>query len=305
VTSPVVTSPVADGAIATVEGPAADRWEDPPRRPPETTAPVLAVDGFEGPLDWLLAMARTRKLDLARLSILALVDAFGEALRAALTPGLPAAGLARWAGWTVMAAQLAELRSRLMLPREAPGAQAARAEAEALRRRWISHAQMRAAADWLDRRPQLGRDVFARGRAEAGRAGQGAGRRRALAADDEAADDAEASEGSDAAGRDDLTALLRACLVALRLPPHAAQTYQPRQLPFWTVTDAIARITRLLPAQTEPVSLDRFLPEDPMNGQALRRKAALAATLIAGLELARGGTLTLDQDALWQPILVA
>ncbi len=303
-TGPVVTSPVVDRAIATVEGPDADSWEDPPRRPPETTAPVLAVDGFEGPLNWLLEMARTRKLDLARLSILALVEAFCEAMQAALTPGLPTADLARWAGWTVMAIQLAELRSRLMLPIEAPGAQAAHAQAEALRRRWISHAEMMAAADWLDQRQQLGRDMFARGRAEDGRGGQGAGRRRALAADDEAADDAEASEGSDAAGRDDLTALLRACLVALRLPPDA-QTYQPRRMAFWTVADAIARITRLLPAQTAPVSLDRFLPEDPMNAQALRRKAAVAATLIAGLELARGGMLMLDQDALWQPILVA
>jgi segregation and condensation protein A len=298
-----VTSPVADSAIATVHGSVADRWEDPPRRPPETTASVLAVDGFEGPLDRLLAMARTRKLDLARLSILALVDAFVEAMQAALTPGLPAVGLARWAGWTVMAAQLAELRSRLMLPVEAPGAQAARVEAEALRRRWISHAQMRAAADWLDRRPQLGRDVFARGRAEDGRAGQGAGRRRAPAEDDEGTDDA---EGSREAGRDDLTALLRACLVALRLPPHA-RTYQPRRSPFWTVADAIARIGQLRRARSGSAWLDVFLPEHGAGGsdQALHHKAALAATLIAGLELARDGSLTLDQDRPWEPIRVA
>jgi segregation and condensation protein A len=303
-----VTSPVADNAIVTDEASVADRWEDPPRRSPEATAPVLVlvlvVDGFEGPLDWLLAMARTRKLDLARLSILALVDAFGEALRAALTPGLPAAGLARWAGWTVMAAQLAELRSRLMLPRGAPGAQAARAEAEALRRRWISHAEMMAAADWLDRRPQLGREVLARGRAEDGRAGQGAGRRRALAADDEGTDGA---QGSEEAGRDDLTALLRACLVALRLPPHAAQTYQPRRLPFWTVADPIARIGQLRRARPGSMRLDDLLPEHGAGASdpALHHKAALAATLIAGLELARNGSLTLDQDRAWEPIRVA
>ena len=296
-----MTSSEADRAVATAEAFVADSWEDPPRRLPETTAPVLSVEGFEGPLDWLLEMARTRKLDLARLSILALVEAFAEAMRAALAPGLTAVDLARWAAWTVMATQLAELRSRLMLPIEAPGAQAARAQAEALRRQFISHAEMMAAADWLDRQPQLGRGVFVRGRAEDGRAGQGVTRRHALIEGDERTDEA---VGFDEAGYDDLTALLRACLVALRLPSHA-ETYQPRRLPFWTVADAIARIGQLLPAQTAPVSLDRFLPEDPMNGQAVRRKAALAATLIAGLELARDGSLTLEQDALWQPILAA
>ncbi|NPD70042.1 hypothetical protein HN018_24715 (plasmid) [Lichenicola cladoniae] len=119
-----MTSPVAGDAmaIAAVDCLPADGWEDPPRRLPETTAPVLSVEGFEGPLDWLLEMARTRKLDLARLSILALVEAFGEAMDRALIPGAPVAALTRWAAWTVMAAQLAELRSRLMLPADAPGA---------------------------------------------------------------------------------------------------------------------------------------------------------------------------------------
>ena len=59
-------------------------WEDPPRAAPPGSAPVLAVDGFEGPLDWLLEMAQARKIDLARLSIVALIDAFATALEAAL-----------------------------------------------------------------------------------------------------------------------------------------------------------------------------------------------------------------------------
>jgi segregation and condensation protein A len=53
-------------------------WEAPPRRPPAPapgTAPVLSVDGFEGPLDWLLELVRARRIDLAKLSITALVDA--------------------------------------------------------------------------------------------------------------------------------------------------------------------------------------------------------------------------------------
>ncbi len=55
-----------------------ESWEQPPRRQPGPAAPVLAVDGFEGPLDWLLDLARTRRIDLARLSIVALVEAFAE-----------------------------------------------------------------------------------------------------------------------------------------------------------------------------------------------------------------------------------
>ena len=50
-------------------------WEDPPRRVRADTAPVLSIDGFAGPLDWLLEMVRGQKIDLARLSIAALIEA--------------------------------------------------------------------------------------------------------------------------------------------------------------------------------------------------------------------------------------
>ena len=59
-------------------------WEDPPRRPPPSTMPVLSVAGFEGPLDWLLELARAKQIDLSRLSIVALIDSFASALQAAL-----------------------------------------------------------------------------------------------------------------------------------------------------------------------------------------------------------------------------
>jgi segregation and condensation protein A len=88
--------------------------------------------------------------------------------------------------------------------------------------------------------------------------------------------------------------------------PHA-RTYQPRRLPFWTVTDAIARIGRQRRARPGSMWLDVFLLEHDagVSDQALHHKAALAATLIAGLELARDGSLTLDQDRPWEPIRVA
>ena len=105
------------------------------------------MDGFAGPLDWLLEMARAHRIDLARLSILALVEAFAGAMDAALarTPGAPAPDLARWAGWTVMVSHLAELRLALLLLAHAPQARAARAAAEALRRHWVSRAETAAA----------------------------------------------------------------------------------------------------------------------------------------------------------------
>ena len=225
-------------------------------------------------------MAQARKIDLARLSIVALIEAFATAMEAALarrTDGR-AAELGRWGGWLVMAATLAFLRSRLLLPGDSPEAKAAEDEAEALRRRLVSRAQVRAAADWLERRPQLGRDVF----------GRGTGQRH------------------DDGGRiGDITELLRACLVALRVPEQA-DADRPRPPPLWQVSDAIARMRQLLGALPDGSPLTAFLPEvgGAEPGRALRRRVAVSSTLVAGLELARTGTLALDQDAPWTPIRV-
>ena len=232
-------------------------WEDPPRAASPASAPVLAVEGFEGPLDWLLEMAQARKIDLARLSIAALIDAFATALEAALarrTDGR-AAELGRWSAWLVMAATLAFLRSRLLLPGDSPEAKAAADEAEALRRRLVSRAQVRAAADWLERRPQLGRDVF----------GRGEGRR------------------PDSGGRSgDITELLRACLVALHVPEQA-DADRRRPPPLWQVNNAIARMRQLLGALPDGSLLTAFLPEVAKSGSAVRRRAAVSSTLVASL----------------------
>ena len=138
---------------------------------------------------------------------------------------------------------------------------------------------MRGAADWLERRPQLGRDVFARGRPELVLGGGGAG---------------------------DLTELLRACLVALSVPEAVAETYRPRPPQLWRVPDALARMDRLLGELPDGSPLAAFLPAiggaDP--GRTLRCRAAVASTLIAGLERARDGALALDQAEAWKPILV-
>jgi segregation and condensation protein A len=255
-------------------------WEDPPRAAPTELAPILAVDGFAGPLDWLLEMAQARKIDLARLSIAALIEAFATALDAALARRVRgrAAELGNWGVWLVMAATLAFLRSRLLLPSDSSEAKAAEDEAEALRYRLVSRAQVRAAADWLERRPQLGRDVF----------GCGTGDRR---------------HNDGRVG--DITELLRACLIALRVPDQA-DAYRPRPPPLWQVSDAIARMHQLLGALPDGSPLTALLPTvgGTEPGRALRRRVAISSTLVAGLELARAGSLALDQDMPWTPIRV-
>lgn len=294
-------------------------WEDPPRRPAPAASPVLAVDGFEGPLDWLLEMARAKRIDLARLSIAALIEAFACAMEAALAraPGAAAPDLARWAGWTVMAAQLTELRSRLLLPSDAPEARAAQAEAEALRREWVRRAEIAAAADWLERRPQLGFEVFARGRPEqlgseplraptAAAGGTAAEGERGVGDAPESSEDRVSNAEDDpSAGGGDLTDLLRACLPALRLPPGAA-AWQPPSRPFWSVRDAVTRIARLADGKPGGTALAAFLPVIPAGGadRPLRCRVAVSATFAAALELTRDGALALDQDLSCEPVRV-
>ena len=261
-----------------------DTWGDLPRPAARVAgAPVLSVAGFEGPLDWLLERVRAHRIDLARLSILALVEAFDAAMKMAFRRDEedPPVSLPQWGDWLVMATNLAELRSRLLLPENDPEAKAARIQVETLRRQLVSREQAGVAADWLERRPQLGRDVFARGVPEAG-------------------------GGSMRANRfGDLTELLRACLVALRLDEAQAEAYQlPPPTP-WPVHETIARLRQRLALLPDGSPLTDYLPVIPDGDQlVLRTRAAVASTLIAGLELARDGQLSLDQDETWRPIYV-
>ena len=254
-------------------------WEDQPGSAPRSGAPVLSAEGFEGPLDWLLEMARARKIDLARLPIAALVQSFAEALDAALArPDGRAPVLAGWGDWLVMAATLTQLRSRLLLPADASAAQAALSDAQAWRRQLVGREEMRSAADWLERRPQVGRDVFSRGRPE----GRG---------DSRAADIAD---------------LLRACLSRLKVPGEWVATYQPRPPPFWRVSQAIAHIERSLLQQPRAAVLTEFLPAIAAEqaDRAVRCRAAVASTLLAALELAREGGVALGQEQNWGEISV-
>ena len=220
-------------------------WEQAPRGiRRESEAPVLSVEGFGGLLDWLLELVRTHRLDLSRLSIVALIEAFADALEQALQVGIAAraaSSLSRWADWLVMAATLTQQRARLILPATAPKAQAAAREAEGLRRQLLSRQHIQAAADWLERRQQLGIHIWARGRAEAG-------------------------VGSVASEGGDIAELMRACLAALALPDRMADAYRLPPRTLWPVPASIARIRDRLAALPDGSTLAAFLPDLEVGG---------------------------------------
>ena len=234
----------------------------------------LRLDGFEGPLDLLLELARAQKVDLGRISILSLVDQFLLVVEQARRVRLEIA-----ADWLVMAAWLAWLKSRLLLPPEEAGPEEdAEALAMAFADRLRELERMRAAAAWMNAREQLGREVFNRGLPESLRVEDRSG----IAAD--------------------LPALLQA-YAAARRRALARRPYAPKPRRLWTVQEALARLSRLVGALPDWAVLHRFLPEglalDPVE-----RKAAVASTLIAALEAARGGGVELRQDRAFGPILV-
>src|SRR3569833_34389 len=127
----------------------AERAQDEP-------ALVVDVEGYEGPLDLLLALARQQKVDLAKISILGLAEQYLVFIEAARRMRLELA-----ADYLVMAAWLAYLKSRLLLPELPKGEEPSAAElATALAFRLRRLEAIREAAKRMGERAQLGRDVF-------------------------------------------------------------------------------------------------------------------------------------------------
>jgi segregation and condensation protein A len=145
----------------TAEGVKADS-EFSPELASGEKALVVDVEGFEGPLDLLLTLARQQKVDLAKISILALADQYLIFIEEARRLRLELA-----ADYLVMAAWLAYLKSRLLLPDvNAPEGQSAEDMANALALRLKRLEAIRTVAEQMFTRQQLGRDVFARGQPE-------------------------------------------------------------------------------------------------------------------------------------------
>ena len=231
---------------------------------------VIDVDGFEGPLSLLLELARGGRIDLKQISMLALAEQYLAFVERAHAQQLELA-----AEYLVMAAWLAYLKSRLLLPvpPAEPGPSAADlAEALAFRLRRLE--AMRAGAAALFDRPLLGRDRFARG-----------------------------APGLPERLPAPFSATLAALLSAYRDQRQQAAPLLRIAAPVYlTVADAVERLSAMLGLGGEWRPLMSFLP--PQWREPAARTSAIAAYFTAGLELAKAGKLELAQDRAFGPIMV-
>lgn len=230
----------------------------------------LELDGWEGPLDLLLNLARTQKVDLAQISILALVEQYLAYIAGARTLKLEIA-----ADYLVMAAWLAYLKSCLLLPKDPEQDPSPEELALRLQLRLQRLDAMREAGARLMGRDRLGRDVFARGAPEG------------LRVMKKALWQASAFDLYAAYGR-----------VRARTQP-AMHVVAHRSV--MTLDDAIQRVAALIGSALDWTTLEAFLPvtEDPAY-----RKSALASSFVAALELARQGRLDLDQEEAFGELMV-
>lgn len=248
-----------------------DEAEQKPR--PEE-AFLIDVEGFEGPLDLLLAMARTQKVDLRKISILALAEQYLTFISAARKLRIELA-----ADYLVMAAWLAYLKSRLLLPPDENQDDEESAEELAARLAWRLERleAMREAGAQLMARDQLGRDCFARGEVER------VSLRKTIS----------------------WTASL-ADLLSAYARIKTKDDYQPLHLkraPVYALDDAVKRLGDLLGASMGWSTLAAWLPEE-WAGAPERRRSALASHFAASLELVKRGDAELRQEDVFGPIML-
>ncbi|MEA3040115.1 MAG: segregation and condensation protein [Sphingomonadales bacterium] len=231
---------------------------------------TLDLDGWEGPLDLLLTLARSQKVDLARISILALVEQYLAFIADAKKLKLEIA-----ADYLVMAAWLAYLKSCLLLPKDNEGDPSPEELAMRLQLRLQRLSAMREAGARLLARDRIGRDVFVRAAPE----GLRVVRRSAWQAE--------------------LYDLI-AAYGAVRARAEPAVHIVTRR-PVMTLEEALLRVERLVGARLDWTRLEAFLPE---TQDAEFRRSALASSFVAALELARKGKVELDQRAPFEPLYV-
>jgi segregation and condensation protein A len=257
-----------DGSVADQEAGPAGEGEGP--------TPRLDLGLYEGPLERLLALARARQIDLAGISLPDLVDQLATALQCA-PPQTP---LGQKGDWVVMACWLLQLRSLLLLPADTAAHQAAQGEADQLRDRLVGLEEMQAFAGWLDRRPQLGLDVFSRGQPEL--------------------------SGSPIGGEAEIDGIefLWASLALFDDDLAGADTtaaYLPPWLDLHSVPEARERILLRLAEAPDGHGLGDLLPQAPDQAEVgtrswLRRRSGWTSTFLASLELARQGEVRLVQN---------
>ena len=233
---------------------------------------ILDLEGYEGPLDVLLALARAQKVDLLKLSVTRLADQYLAFVREARRRRFAVA-----ADYLVMAAWLAYLKSRLLLPKpraladDEPCAQEA---AKRLAFRLAKLDAMRRAAAALQDGPVLGRDVFTRGDPEA------------------------VTIVSKSRLDGDLYGLV-AAYVGLRRQGEERR-YRPPPVAAYRLDEARDRLRELLPALRQWTPLTRVAPAEDEGGPS--RASMVASTLSASLELVREGALEARQLAPFQEV---
>jgi len=234
----------------------------------DENALYLELDGWEGPLDLLLDLARRQKVDLRQISILALVDQYlgyierAEALKLELA-----------ADYLVMAAWLAYLKSAMLLPKDEQEDPSPEELALKLQLRLQRLGAMRDAAARLMGGNRLGRDVFLRG----------------------------APEGLEIARRNlwqcDQFALIEAYgRVKARTAP---AIHMVRERPVMTLESALERVSHMLGVTLDWMELREFLPP---HAEPRLRRSALASSFVAALELARLGRAELQQEDAFGPL---
>ena len=248
-------------------------FDTPPRDLEAIEAETLtvSVDGFEGPLDLLLALARTQKVDLRRVSVLQLAEQYLSFIAEARRLRIELA-----ADYLVMAAWLAYLKSRLLLP---PPHEDGEPSGEELAARLAFQLErleaMRRVAAQLMGRDQLGRDFFARGMSES------------------------VTVKRKVEWKASLADLLRGYARV-----RGREEYRPLQVDRGAVLsmdEVMERLKRLLGVSVEWSRLVSFLPE-AWSVEPGKRRSAVASTFAATLELARRGELELRQEETFAPI---
>lgn len=243
--------------------PAAERAQDEPSL-------VVDVEGYEGPLDLLLALARHQKVDLAKISILALANQYLKFIEEARKLRLELA-----ADYLVMAAWLAYLKSRLLLPEPAsPDGPSAEDLATALANRLRRLEQIREASNRLMTRPQLRRDIFPRG----------------------------APEAIAQIRHPQWTATLYDLLTAYatqRQQRVLANVHLAKRT-VWSLAEARASLERLAGISDEWSQLDEYLTAYVVEPS--QRATVFASSFAAALELVREGVVDLHQKQAFAPI---
>lgn len=245
-------------------------WQDAPERASTEPALVIDVAGFEGPLDLLLHLARSQKVDLARISVLALAEQYLGFVDSARRVRIELA-----ADYLVMAAWLAYLKSRLLIPKQSKIDDGPSGEelAATLAFRLKRLEAMREASSRLTNRNRLGRDVFARGAPE------------------------HIPHRVRSAFDANLYDLLSAYANLRQRGAVTQVTIERRKV--WSLVEARELLTRMLGEIADWTALQtHLLPYLPQED----RVTATASAFAASLELVREGRLEIRQDGAFQPI---